>query len=74
MKDGDYVVVKTTFDELKGIVMNSSANDKIVLKLDSGYNISLNRKNIKDIKVINAKEFKTINHEEHISYNKDLRT
>lgn len=73
MNDGDYVVVKTTFDELKGIVMNSSANDKLLLKLDSGYNISLNRKEIKSIKILTINEFKTINHEEKIVYNKYLK-
>ncbi len=52
MKEGDYVVVKTISDELKGVVMPSKKSEKIALKLDSGYNISIDRKNVREISVI----------------------
>jgi glutamyl-tRNA(Gln) amidotransferase subunit D len=73
MKDGDYVVVKTTSDELKGVLMPSKNTAKIVLKLDSGYNISINRKDVKEIKDIPREKKEILNKKETISIKPGLK-
>jgi glutamyl-tRNA(Gln) amidotransferase subunit D len=73
MKDGDYVVVKTTSDELKGVLMPSKNTAKIVLKFDSGYNISLNRKDIKEIKTIPREKKEILIKKESISIKPGLK-
>ena len=51
MEPGTYVEVSTKKgDVLKGLVMQSSDNKILSLKLDSGYNVGLNKKNIDKIK------------------------
>ena len=54
MNVNDYVVVSTVSDEFKGIILESKNPEKIILKLDSGYNISLNKKDIKETKVLSS--------------------
>mgnify|MGYP003996636815 CR=1 FL=1 len=52
MKSGDYVEIKTSSDNLKGILMPDSIAGKLVLKLDSGYNVGIDKKKIKSKKVL----------------------
>ena len=46
---GDYVRVKTKKDELEGILIQSHEKEIIFLKLKSGYNIGINKKDVKKI-------------------------
>ena len=48
-KSGDFVEVFTKKEKLKGRLMPSK-DKKIILKLNSGYNISIDEKNIRSIK------------------------
>ena len=51
-KPGDRVKV-TTDDEIKeGVLMPNEETDSVVVKLDNGYNIGIERKKVKEIKVI----------------------
>ncbi len=59
MKSGNLVQVSTKKEKLQGRLMPSK-NDKLILKLSSGYNLSIDKKNIKSIKnkdVYNIAEF-----------------
>jgi len=51
-KEGDLVEVSTDNEVLKGRLIPGPDKTRIVLKLGSGYNISLDRKKIKKIKLI----------------------
>ena len=58
-KAGDKVIVKTEKEEFEGILMPRPAildQNVTVVKLESGYNIGIDNKKIKDIKVV--KEYK----------------
>src|SRR3989338_568989 len=72
-KEGDYVVIKTNKEELKGLLLKSKSPKKIVIKLTSGYNFSINKKDVVKIEVIKQekeeKEIKSIN----ISKNPNLK-
>lgn len=52
-KPGDKVSVTTESETLTGILMPSD-DKSVVLKLDSGYNIGLNAKRVKSMKVLDA--------------------
>src|SRR3989344_67065 len=56
-KIGELVEVSTGKELLKGIITNLKGN-KITLKLGSGYNISIDEKNVKSIKKIGKKQHK----------------
>lgn len=55
---GDKVEIKTKEKTILGALMPEHA-DTIVLKLDSGYNIGIDKKNIISIKIVEAKKDKT---------------
>ncbi len=62
-KTGDYVEIATSEDAVKGILLESPEleKDTVIIKLDSGYNIGINRKKIKKISLLpqpKAKEAK----------------
>lgn len=59
MQAGDYVRVKTRGKEAEGLYMPNSDEKTVFLKLDSGYNLGIHRKNIKNIRLI--KKFKEKN-------------
>jgi glutamyl-tRNA(Gln) amidotransferase subunit D len=48
----DTVKVKTSKEEFIGVLMPDSINNKLVLKLESGYNIGIDKKKVKSIKVL----------------------
>ena len=51
-KPGDKVKVTTSDEIREGILMPNEETDSIIIKLDNGYNIGIDRKKIKEIKVI----------------------
>ncbi|MBA3063894.1 Glu-tRNA(Gln) amidotransferase subunit GatD [Candidatus Woesearchaeota archaeon] len=55
-KTGDTVVVETKDKKLNGILMPvpESENDVVILKLESGYNIGIDNKDVKEIKLVKA--------------------
>ncbi len=58
MTIGDKVKVKTSGEEFIGILMPESINNKVVLKLDTGYNIGIDKKKVKSIKVLEKAKVK----------------
>jgi len=72
IKENDFLEVTTDTGIILGKVMPSSSN-YLVLKLSDGYNISLNRKDIKKIKLINKREIKKLEKKSSkYIHNKDL--
>ena len=59
-RPGDLVEVFLVKDSYKGIFLESPENEKgiVLLKISSGYNIGINRKNILDMKVLKRAEEK----------------
>jgi len=55
-KTGDTVIVETKDKKLNGILMPvpESEEDIIILKLESGYNIGIDKKNVKAIKLVKS--------------------
>ena len=49
---GDYVSVLTDKKEFKGRLMPDSISGNLVIKLDNGYNIGINKKEVKKIKLL----------------------
>ncbi len=75
MKPGSYIEVKTKKgDLLKGTVMQSNDSKILSLKLDSGYNIGLDIKNILSTKELKKEQVKQEVKKEEIKYNKNLKT
>ena len=66
---GDYVEVSLIKKSYKGILLESPESDKgiVLLKLDSGYNIGFNKKNISEIKVLK----KALEKKEELELKKD---
>lgn len=52
MKPGDYIEIKTASETFKGVLMPDSTAGKLVLKLDSGYNVGIDKTKIKSKKLI----------------------
>lgn len=61
-KPGDKVRVICRDEEISGILMPSEAADSVIVKLDSGYNMGIDRKKIKEIKVVEAMKEKKEKH------------
>src|SRR3989338_9872870 len=51
-KPGDRVKVVTDDEIREGILMPNEETDSVVIKLDNGYNVGIDRKRVKEIKVI----------------------
>ncbi len=51
-KPGDRVKVTTTDEIKEGILMPNEETDAVVIKLDNGYNIGIDKKKVKEIKVL----------------------
>jgi glutamyl-tRNA(Gln) amidotransferase subunit D len=58
MSIGDKVKVKTSKEEFIGILMPESINNKVVLKLETGYNIGIDKKKVKSTKVLEKAKVK----------------
>ena len=59
VQEGDYIQIKTDKDILRGRVMPSD-KDKLILKLDSGYNLGLDKKKVKTIKFLSKGKVKEV--------------
>ncbi len=53
---GDYILITTNQEEIKGTLLESYEKDIVLIKLDSGYNQGIARDDIKGIKVIKKAE------------------
>lgn len=73
VEEGDSVSVKAGKHENEGIVLPSAEEDKLVLKLNSGYNVGFNVKDVKGIKLV-AKKKKVSVEEEEVKKNPKLPT
>ena len=51
-KPGDRVKVTADFDIKEGILMPNEETDSVVIKLDNGYNVGIDKKKVKEIKVV----------------------
>src|SRR3989344_7700654 len=58
-KTGDLIKIETSDEILEGVYMPNSNEKNIILKLSSGYNIGVNRKKIKSIKIMKRYKEKT---------------
>lgn len=69
MKQGDYVEVECSDESIQGILMPSSDDQKeyTVIKLSSGYNIGIHKRNIKGITLLEEKKQGKENNEENRS-------
>lgn len=70
---GDSIKIKTKEKEIEGIYMPNSTDKVVFVKLDSGYNIGIQRKKIKSIKVVEKSKAKK-EKKEKIKFNKNLPT
>ena len=71
---GDRVRIKTKEKDVEGIFMPNSNNKTVFMKLDSGYNLGLEKKKIKSIKVIERVKTKKNEKKEKIKIDKNLPT
>jgi glutamyl-tRNA(Gln) amidotransferase subunit D len=71
MKTGDNIEIKTSTKSFKGILMPDSVSGKLVLKLNSGYNVGIDKKKIKS-KTILKKATKSVTKSVKIKQNKKL--
>ena len=53
---GDYVEVKTNTELVQGILMPSNQEDVVVIKLDNGYNVGVERKDVLSMRLKKQKE------------------
>lgn len=53
---GDRIRIKTAKEEIEGILLESHEAGVVLIKLESGYNIGIDRSNILDIKIIKKNE------------------
>ncbi len=75
MKPGTNVEIETKDKQvIKGLVMNSSDSSMITIKLNSGYNMGINKKNISKIKEIKVKKEDKKVKKEAVEFNKNLKT
>jgi len=51
-KAGDRVKVITSDEIREGILMPNEETDSVVIKLDNGYNVGIDRKSVKEIKIV----------------------
>src|SRR3989339_688254 len=67
---GDKVLIKTDEKEIEGILMPNEETDSVIIKLDNGYNMGIEKSKIKEIKVVEKyKENKELK-KEKVSYDK----
>ena len=55
---GDRVRIFYDKKEIEGILMPSESENSVFVKLDSGYNIGIEKGKVKEIKVVEAKKEK----------------
>ncbi|MCK4589849.1 MAG: Glu-tRNA(Gln) amidotransferase subunit GatD [Nanoarchaeota archaeon] len=52
IKEGDRVKVRTEKETIEGVLMPSSETDIVVVKLDNGYNVGIDKHKIRNMKVV----------------------
>ena len=70
-KPGDIVLVKTKDKEIKGILMPNEETNAVVIKLDNGYNIGINREDIKEMKLVKSYKEKKFKKEKKFGHDKN---
>lgn len=73
-KPGDLVEIKTISETVKGILMPSPDEKVVLLKLDNGYNLGFDRKDVLSIKLLEEKKEKSSGTEPKITSKKNLKT
>lgn len=68
---GDLIEVTTTAEKISGAFIPNPKQDVVILKLDNGYNIGVDKKNIKQIKIIKKYKCSKLK-KEKIKTNKNL--
>ncbi|MBT4935557.1 Glu-tRNA(Gln) amidotransferase subunit GatD [Candidatus Woesearchaeota archaeon] len=71
---GDIIEIKTEKEIVKGTLMPSSDTNVVMVKLDNGYNMGFEKKQVKDIVVVEKRKEKEKKDVKDISKNKDLPT
>ena len=56
---GDKVLIKTDEKEIEGILMPNEETDSVIIKLDNGYNMGIEKSKIKEIKVVEKYSIKS---------------
>src|SRR3989338_2172048 len=75
MKEGEILEVQTKDKQsFKGLVIPSTNKNIIMLKLDSGYNLGINKANISKSKIIGKAELKEEKKIEKAELNRKLKT
>ena len=70
---GDKILVKGFSDETRGILLESYEPGVVLVKLDSGYNIGIDKSNIVEIKVLEKAEKKEVEEKEfELSHKKPI--
>ncbi len=70
---GDLISINTHDDKIKGIILPSISTKFISVKLDSGYNLSIEKKDIKSMEIIKKHSLESKN-KEKLPYKKGLPT
>jgi len=52
IREGDRVEIRTGKEKIEGVLMPSHESDIVVIKLDNGYNIGIDKNQIKEIKLV----------------------
>jgi len=71
LKQGYKINVKTSIEVVEGILINDK-KDILVLKLNNGYNIGIEKSNIRDIRVVEKSEMVSNPNGKKIELNKNL--
>ncbi len=67
---GDRVILRLALDEIEGVILESADSSIVLLKLDSGYNIGINKEKILGAKLV--KKFRDEKKTANLPENKDL--
>jgi glutamyl-tRNA(Gln) amidotransferase subunit D len=71
---GDTVTIQTKNEKEEGVLMPSSDENIIIIKLNNGYNMGFKKKDVEEILVKEKNQKKVLKKSEPISKNKDLPT
>lgn len=74
IKEGETIEIETNSEKIKGVVIPSADKNKTVIKLESGYNISFEKKDIKKINILKKETRKEEIKKQEIKFNKELKT
>lgn len=72
-KKGSSIEVQTKEEKFKGILMPSTDKNTLILKLDNGYNLAINKKNIIKSKIIKQAKAKIVKKKRKLKPNSKLK-